>query len=89
MPRKPLQLADVSWTYRRWFAYGGTIINAVLLGMIVLTLKDAPALKVLALALIASNVVLALLYMAGATTTDIARLTHAVRGDQDEPEARP
>lgn len=74
----PLQLAEVRWTYRRWYAYVLTAVLAALVGLVIWRLDDPVALKTLGLALCALIALLALLYMAGAVTTDLARLMAAV-----------
>lgn len=75
----PLQLAEVRWTYRRWYAYVLTAVLAALTALVIWRLDDPVALKTLGLALCALIALQALLYMAGAVTTDLARLVAAVR----------
>ena len=70
---------EVRWFWRRVYTYGVTVLNCAGLGVIVLRLNNAEALKWVALALIGANVVLATLYLAGATVTDWAKLAHAAR----------
>jgi len=78
----PLQLAEVQWTFRRIFAYALTGVLAALVGLVIWRLDDPTALKVLGLALCALIALLALLYMAGAVTTDLARLAAAVKSSR-------
>lgn len=72
-------LAEVQWTWRRVFAMGRGLVIAALLFAIVRAIGDPATLKVIALALIGSDVLSALLYMAGATVTDVMRLVVAVK----------
>lgn len=83
-------LPEVRWTYRRLFAFLRTALFCVLLAIIIYKLPTAatPAaspMKWLALALVGALVVDGLLYMAGATATDITRLTAAARSGQAPP----
>ncbi len=71
--------AEVRWLWRRIYAYAATLLNSVGVTVVVCRLSDPAALKWLGLALIGSNVVMATLYLAGATVTDWAKLTHAAR----------
>ncbi len=70
---------EVRWLWRRVYTYAITLLNGVGLGGIVLRLEDPDALKWIALALIAANVAVATLYLAGATVTDWAKLASAAR----------
>lgn len=74
-----LNLSEIQWTWRRAFAFLRTLLVAAALACIIFKLTDPSALKWIALALVASGVIDAVLYMAGATATDIARLTAAAR----------
>ena len=89
MSRSPFLLADVRWTWRRVYVYGRSLILPALLALIVLRLDDAGSLKAIALALCALLLVDALLYLAGATTTDITRLTVAARTGHEPEETKP
>jgi hypothetical protein len=60
-----------------------TVLNCAGLGAIVWRLNSPEALKWLGLALIGANVVVATLYLAGATVTDWAKLAHAARSTTD------
>ncbi len=87
MSPNPLILPEVRWTWRRTFAFGRTVIFAVLIGVVIWKLPTAAAsagkpLQWLGLALVVTSTIDALLYMAGATVTDIARLTAAARSGQ-------
>lgn len=75
----PLQLAEVRWTFRRWFTYVLTAALCGLLAFVVHRLTDPTALKVIGLALVAQIALSQLLYLAGATATDLARLAAAVK----------
>ena len=70
---------EVRWIWRRIYTYAVTVMNCAGLGAIVLRLNSAEALKWIGLALIGANVVVATLYLAGATVTDWAKLAHAAR----------
>lgn len=74
---------EVRWLWRRIYTYAVTVLNCAGLGAIVWRLHDAEALKWLGLALIGANVVVATLYLAGATVTDWAKLAHAARSAAD------
>jgi hypothetical protein len=60
-------------------AYAATLLNSVGLTAIIWRLDDPSALRWLGLALIGANVVIATLYLAGATVTDWAKLAAAAR----------
>ena len=70
---------EVRWLWRRIYTYGATLLNSAGVAGVVWRLHDAQALKWIALALVGANVVLATLYLAGATVTDWAKLAHAAR----------
>jgi hypothetical protein len=70
---------EVRWLWRRIYTYAATLLNSAGVGAIVWRLDDPAALKWLGLALIAANVVMATLYLAGATVTDWAKLAAAAR----------
>jgi hypothetical protein len=72
-------LLEVRWLFRRLYTYGATLLNSAGVGAIVWRLHDPAALKWIALALVGANVVLATLYLAGATVTDWAKLAAAAR----------
>jgi len=78
-------LADVRWTWRRVFALVVVLTNGGLLWSIVGRLADPAALRSIAHALIASDALAALLYMAGATTTDVMRLVTAWKAPPASP----
>ncbi|MGH6909337.1 MAG: hypothetical protein ACREEG_04050 [Phenylobacterium sp.] len=56
-----------------------TLLNSIGLSAIIWRLDDPSALRWLGLALIGANVVMATLYLAGATVTDWAKLAAAAR----------
>ena len=70
---------EVRWLWRRIYAYAATLLNSGGVGAIIWRLDDPVALKWLGLALIGANVVMATLYLAGATVTDWAKLAAAAR----------
>lgn len=74
---------EVRWLWRRIYTYATTILNSCGLAAIIWRLDDPAALKWLGLALIGANVVLATLYLAGATVTDWAKLAAGARGASD------
>lgn len=74
---------EVRWLFRRIYTYAASLLNAGGVGAIIWRLDDAQALKWLGLALIGANVVLATLYLAGATVTDWAKLAAAARSAVD------
>lgn len=74
---------EVRWLFRRVYTYAATLLNSAGVGAIVWRLHDAAALKWLGLALIGANVVMATLYLAGATVTDWAKLAAAARRSAD------
>ena len=71
---------EVTWLWRRIFTYLASLVNAGLLAAVIAKVKDPQGLAALGLALVAANVVLATLYLAGATVTDWARIAGAARG---------
>ncbi len=81
--REALVLPEVRWTFRRYYSYGLTVLLAGLVGLVIWRTEDPRALMWLGLSLVAVIAIVALLYLAGATATDITRLTAAVRGDQE------
>jgi hypothetical protein len=70
---------EVRWLWRRIYTYVTTLLNSAGVIAIVCRLDDPSALKWLGLALIAANVIMATLYLAGATVTDWAKLAAAAR----------
>lgn len=68
------------WVWRRIFSFAAWGLNSLGIGAVICRLTDPRALAGLGLALIAANVVVATLYLAGATVTDWARLAQAARG---------
>lgn len=71
---------EITWLWRRVFTYLASLANAGLLAAVIVKVKDPQGLAALGLALVAANVVLATLYLAGATVTDWARIAGAARG---------
>ena len=75
--------AEVSFKWRRIYTFGLGGLTAVGVGVIIAKLTDADALKWVAIALVAQNVVQMLCYMCGASLVDWARLMKAWRGDRE------
>ena len=71
---------EITWLWRRIFTYLASLANAGLLAAVILKVRDPQGLAALGLGLVAANVVLATLYLAGATVTDWARIAGAARG---------
>ncbi|WP_411286792.1 hypothetical protein [Phenylobacterium sp.] len=74
---------EVRWLWRRIYTYGASVLNSAGVGAVIWRLDDPQALKGIGLALIAANVVMATLYLAGATVTDWAKLAAAARAPKD------
>lgn len=70
-------LPEPSFRFRRWLTYGAIAVNSILIGWIVFKVDDARSLMWIALALVLSNVIFALLYMGGASANDLARIVKA------------
>lgn len=70
---------EVRWLWRRVYSYTVTVLNCVGVGAVIWRLNDAHSLQWLGLSLVGANVVLATLYLAGATVTDWAKLAAAAR----------
>lgn len=70
---------EVRWLWRRIYTYAATVLNCAGVGAIIWRIDDAAALKWLGLGLIGGNVVMATLYLAGATVTDWAKLAAAAK----------
>ncbi len=67
-------LPEPSFRFRRILTYAVVAVNSVLTGWAIYKMDDARSLMWVALALILSNVVFALLYMGGASAADMARI---------------
>lgn len=65
---------EVKWFWRRLFTFLFTSVNATTLAWIVFKVNDPEALKWIGLGLIFANIMLAFVYMAGATLVDLTRL---------------
>ena len=74
---------EVRWLWRRIYAYAATVLNSAGVTAIIWRLDDPDALKWLGLAMVGANVIMATLYLAGATVTDWAKLAAAARGPRD------
>ena len=67
-------LPEPSFHWRRWVTIGYVSVTLVLLAVIVWKLSDGGPLRDIALALIGSQAFFALLYMGGASASDLARI---------------
>lgn len=67
-------LPEPSFQWRRWVTIGYVSITLVVLAGIIWKLSEGGPLRDVALALIASQAFFALLYMGGASASDIARI---------------
>ncbi len=65
---------EPSHRWRRWVTIGYLIVTAGLLAFIVWRMTESAPLRDVALALIGSQAFFALLYMAGASAADLARI---------------
>jgi hypothetical protein len=65
---------EPSHRWRRWVTIGYLIVTAALLAFIVYQMTESAPLRDVALALIGSQAFFALLYMAGASAADLARI---------------
>ena len=74
---------EVRWVWRRVYSYAVTLLNSAGLGAVIWRVNDSQALKWLGLSLVGANVVVATLYLAGATVTDWAKLAAAARQAAD------
>ncbi len=74
----PPALPEVTWVWRRVFTYCLTLICALLLAFIIHKLADVPSLRAIAFCLVGLIALQSLLYIAGATVTDLVRLARAV-----------
>ena len=74
---------EVRWLWRRIYTYAATVLNSAGVTAIIWRLDDPGALKWLGLSLVGANVIMATLYLAGATVTDWAKLAAAARGPRD------
>lgn len=65
---------EVQWFWRRLFTFLFMGVNTVTVGWIVFKVDDADALKWIAMMLVFADILLAFVYMAGATLVDLTRL---------------
>lgn len=89
MSARPLALPEIRWTWRRVYTYGLTVGGLVLLNDLIHLLAAAPPASVQPLLVIAMAVIvligaIGLVYLAGATVTDIRRLAVAIREPSQE-----
>lgn len=73
--------AERGWLWRRSYTYAATAVNLLFVGVIVWKLDDPGALKWIAIALVVSNIIMAGLYLAGASVLDYAKLAGAWKGN--------
>jgi hypothetical protein len=72
--------AERGWLWRRSYTYAATAVNSLFVGVVIWKLDDPSALKWIAIALVVSNIILAGLYLAGASVLDYAKLAGAWKG---------
>jgi uncharacterized membrane protein YfcA len=77
--------AEVSFKWRRIYTFAIGALTAIGVGAIIAKLTDADALKWVAIALVAQNVVVMGFYMAGASLVDYAKLAAGWRGNPTPP----
>ena len=77
--------AEVSFKWRRIYTFTLGGLTAIGVGVIIAKLTDADALKWVAIALVAQNVVVMGFYMAGASLVDYAKLAAGWRGSPTPP----
>jgi len=65
---------EVKWFWRRLFTFLFMGVNTVTIGWIVFKVDDPDALKCIAMMLVFADILLAFVYMAGATLVDLTRL---------------
>lgn len=65
---------EVQWFWRRLFTFLFTSVNSIAVATIVWKIDEPNALKWIGLGLIFANIMLAFVYMAGATLVDLTRL---------------
>lgn len=82
-------LPEPSFKFRRWLAFSAIAVNSALICFAIVKIDDARALMWVALALVLSNVIFALLYMGGASAADLARIIQqaAILKNGNKPEA--
>lgn len=71
--------AEPSFRYRRIYTFAGGVACCLLIGFAIYKIDGDPALKTIALALIAANIIREGFYMGGASLSDWAMLTKAWR----------
>jgi hypothetical protein len=80
-------IKEVQWFWRRLFTFLFVGINTATVGWIVLKVDEPDALKWIGLGLIAANILLAFVYMAGATLVDLTRIkTEAIKTAEEVKE---
>jgi uncharacterized transporter YbjL len=77
--------AEVSFKWRRIYTFTLGGLTAIGVGVIIAKLTDADALKWVAIALVAQNVVVMGCYMMGASLVDWAKLAAGWRGSPTPP----
>lgn len=70
--------AEFNFLWRRVLTFVWVILHAAILILIVSKLLNPEALKTIALALIGSDVLMALFYMAGASAVDVGKIIQSI-----------
>lgn len=78
-------LPELSFQWRRWVTIGYVAATTILLGAIVWKLTEGGPLRDVALALLGSQAFFALLYMGGASASDIARIVASWKNNDRNP----
>jgi hypothetical protein len=71
-------IKEVQWFWRRLFTFLFTSVNSLAVAVIVWKIDEPNALKWIGLGLIFANIMLAFVYMAGATLVDLTRIKSEV-----------
>ena len=72
--------AEITFTWRRIYAFSTLILTTILVGMVIAKLVDPDALKWVAIGLLADRVIVAGFYLGGASLVDWARLAASWKG---------
>lgn len=70
----PVTTKEVQWFWRRLFTFTFMGVNTLTICWIVFKVDDPTALKWIAMMLVFADILLAFVYMAGATLVDLTRL---------------
>lgn len=77
-------IPEVSWKFRRIYTYATLLISHALIYVAATRLIEARPLLIVVTLLVIENVAMGLVYLGGATITDLRKLTVAVRGDHPQ-----